>query len=231
MLAMLKATAGARANGIQLLRIYWYDGLLHGRLSQEQESLANTDNVKVRLGAVTAGQQKGVDSLIVTDLIELARNHAISDAVLLSGDEDLRVGVQIAQSFGVRVHLIGIEPSSANQSHLLRQEADTTGEWSKEEVSEILTVKSSPEKSLTSVSPHGNIDELLDQVVSDIFGLLGETELERISLELSRDSRWVPEDFDRRLLLEGREKIGRDLERAEMRHIRNKFKEFVTRHT
>jgi uncharacterized LabA/DUF88 family protein len=34
--------------------------------------------------------------LIGTDLIELARNHAISDAVLLSGDEDLRIGVQIA---------------------------------------------------------------------------------------------------------------------------------------
>ena len=46
------------------------------------------------------GRQKGVDSLIVTDLIELARNHAISDAVLLAGDEELRIGVQIAQSLG-----------------------------------------------------------------------------------------------------------------------------------
>ena len=65
--------------------------------------------MKLRLGQLNSeGQQKGVDSLIVTDLIELARNKAISDAVVLTGDEDIRVGVQIAQSLGVRVHLLGI---------------------------------------------------------------------------------------------------------------------------
>jgi uncharacterized LabA/DUF88 family protein len=54
-------------------------------------------DVKIRLGYINgAGQQKGVDSLIVTDLIELARNQAISDAYLVSGDGDLRVAVQIA---------------------------------------------------------------------------------------------------------------------------------------
>ena len=71
---------------------------------------------------MVGGQQKGVDSLIIMDLIELARNHAISEAVLLSGDEDLRVGVQLAQSFGVRVHLLGVEPTRGNQSYLLLQE-------------------------------------------------------------------------------------------------------------
>ena len=76
--------------------------------------------MKLRLGIVNlAGQQKGVDSLIVTDLVELARNHAITDAILLSGDEDLRIGVQIAQSFGVRVHLIRIEPTRGSQSGLV----------------------------------------------------------------------------------------------------------------
>ena len=49
----------------------------------------------------SSGPAKGVDSLIVTDMITLARNGAMSDAVLLSGDEDLRVGVQQAQEFGV----------------------------------------------------------------------------------------------------------------------------------
>ena len=56
------------------------------------------DNVKLRLGQLnSAGQQKGVDSLIVTDLMELARNKAISDAVVVTGDEDIRIAVQIAQ--------------------------------------------------------------------------------------------------------------------------------------
>ena len=71
------------ASEASLLRIYWYDGILQGQRSQAQRELATADNVKVRLGTVSGGRQKGVDSLIVTDLIELARNHAISDAVLL----------------------------------------------------------------------------------------------------------------------------------------------------
>ena len=89
------------------------------------------------------GKQKGVDSLVVTDLIDLARNHSIADAVLLSGDEDTRIGVQIAQSFGVRVHLVGVVPCRGNQSQLLRQESDTTTELSKADVETFLTL--SPE--------------------------------------------------------------------------------------
>jgi len=83
----------------------------------------------VRLGFLnSAGQQKGVDSLIVTDLVELARNRAVGDVVLVSGDEDVRIGVQLAQSFGVRVHLVGVKPCAGNQSPELRQEADTCTE-------------------------------------------------------------------------------------------------------
>ena len=86
---------------------------MRNRPSQEQLDLAHSDDVKLRLGFINEyGQQKGVDSLIVTDLVELARNHAISDAVILSGDEDIRIGVQIAQSFGVRAHLTGSGPGA-----------------------------------------------------------------------------------------------------------------------
>ena len=87
------------------------------------------DNVKLRLGQLnSAGQQKGVNSLIVTDLMELARNKAISDAVVVTGDEDIRIGVQIAQSHGVRVHLLGIggATNKGSQSLTLQTaEADT----------------------------------------------------------------------------------------------------------
>ena len=91
--------------------------------------------MKLRLGQINSvGQQKGVNSLIVTDLIELARNGAMSDALHLSGDEDVRIAVQIAQSFGVRVHLLGIEAAKDSQSPLLLQEADTTSRWTKADV-------------------------------------------------------------------------------------------------
>jgi uncharacterized LabA/DUF88 family protein len=103
---------------------------LVGRIGAESAAQhltpAHLQDVKVRLGFVNSvGEQKGVDSPIVTDMIALARNRAISDAVLVSGDEDLRVGVQQAQEFGVRVHLIGIKPSRGSQSLFLLQEADT----------------------------------------------------------------------------------------------------------
>ncbi len=125
-------------SGVPLLRIYWYDGTGSGPTPQHI-AVANKPNVKLRLGFVnTAGFQKGVDSLIVTDLISLARNGAMSDALLLSGDEDVRVGVQQAQEFGVRVHLLGITPCRGSQSQFLLQEADTTSEWTAADISRFL---------------------------------------------------------------------------------------------
>ena len=93
--AKLQAFAEATSE-LPLLRIYWYDGTSQGPTPQHI-TLAGQANVKVRLGFVNSqGQQKGVDSLIVTDMITLARNQAMAECVLLSGDEDLRVGVQQA---------------------------------------------------------------------------------------------------------------------------------------
>lgn len=139
--AMLNALEefACRITKLPLLRIYWYDGTSTGPTAQHV-ALAFKARVKVRLGFVnTAGQQKGVDSLIVTDMIALARNRSMCDAVLLSGDEDIRVGVQQAQEFGVRVHLLGITPCRGSQSLFLLQEADTTHEWSKEDISIFLS--------------------------------------------------------------------------------------------
>jgi len=134
----------ARISGAPLLRVYWYDGTSTGPTAQHL-TLAHLNDVKVRLGFVNSvGEQKGVDSLIVTDMIALARNRAISDAVLVSGDEDLRVGVQQAQEFGVRVHLVGIKPSRGSQSRFLLHEADTTHEWSTDEISAFLRCQPSP---------------------------------------------------------------------------------------
>ena len=130
----LRQTAREQAGDATLLRIYWYDGVPRQGPSQEQQDLADSNDVKLRLGVINSyGQQKGVDSLIVTDLVELARNRAITDAVVLSGDEDIRIGVLIAQSFGVRAHLIGIGPGRGSQSRSLLQESDTTVEWSEAE--------------------------------------------------------------------------------------------------
>ena len=140
---LLKDQAKMSSNGKELLRIYWYDGAPATGQSAEQAKFAQVDNVKLRLGQLnSAGQQKGVDSLIVIDLTELARNKAITDAVVLAGDEDLRIAVQIAQNHGVRVHLLGIDGVSqrGSQSISLQDEADTVRVWSKSEVKNFMTV-------------------------------------------------------------------------------------------
>jgi hypothetical protein len=122
----LHEQAAALCGDLQLLRVYWYDAMPGPSLSLEQSELALQSGLKLRLGVLNnVGQQKGVDSLVVTDLIDLARNRAVVDAVLLSGDEDLRVGVQIAQSFGLRIHLWGAGNTAHNVSRSLRMEADS----------------------------------------------------------------------------------------------------------
>ncbi|MGH3720050.1 MAG: NYN domain-containing protein [Pseudonocardiaceae bacterium] len=112
---------------LPVLRTYWYDGARDGIRTQEQREVAGLPNVKLRLGRLNAqNKQKGVDALNYRDLITLAQHRAISDAVLLSGDEDLREGVRAAQDYGVRVVLVGIacQGNGHNQSEELVLDAD-----------------------------------------------------------------------------------------------------------
>ncbi|MFJ8084083.1 NYN domain-containing protein [Streptomyces sp. NPDC096205] len=111
----------------RLLRVYWYDGARRRIHTLEQQSIAELPDVKVRLGNLNANnQQKGVDSLIRSDLESLARHRAISDAALLGGDEDLVSAVEAAQGYGARVHLWGIEaPEGRNQAEPLLWEVDS----------------------------------------------------------------------------------------------------------
>ena len=225
--AKLRSTVTERTGNATLLRIYWYDGMRGGQHSAEQEQLAYMDDVKLRLGMVRGGRQKGVDSLIVTDLIELARNHAISDAVLLGGDDDLRVGVQIAQTFGVRVHLLGIEPSRGNQSDLLMQEADTTFEWSKTDIEQIFEFRSSTIQWADDDTIHAlaGSEEVaqLDEAIHDFLASLAADDLSTIAA-LQR-TEGIPRHYDGRLLATSGSKIGRNLTEAEKRYVRNKLKE------
>src|ERR1043165_3595873 len=95
----------------RLLRVYWYDGARRPIHTTEQQSIAELPDVKVRLGNLNANnQQKGVDSLIRTDLESLARHRALSDAALIGGEEDLVSAVEAARGYGPRVPLGGIEP-------------------------------------------------------------------------------------------------------------------------
>lgn len=110
---------------LRLLRTYWYDGAVDGVPSPTQIAVGDLPRVKLRLGRMSAGGQKGVDGLIILDLITLARNRAVDVAILVSGDEDLRETALHAQSFGLTMIVAGFPRSSRQgQSVSLLREAD-----------------------------------------------------------------------------------------------------------
>ena len=235
LLERLKAAADQLSDGLPLLRIYWYDGLLSGRPSLEQSALADIDNIKMRFGTVSGGSQKGVDSLIVTDLVELARNGAICDAVIMSGDEDIRIGVQLAQSYGVRVHLIGLASLERNQARTLMQEADTTTIWTAIAAREFLSVVARPEEDahnlMTELSsiPSPDQTEQLRGVAIGFAAQLSDADLVVVQEELLREPNRVPWEHDRRLLRESAGLLNRQLSEDERHSLRASFLNSVAR--
>ena len=241
----LKALAEEKASACSLLRIYWYDGVdSSGRPSADQSLLAESNDVKLRLGLINShGQQKGVDSLIVTDLIELARQKSICDALLVSGDEDIRVGVQIAQTYGVRVHLLGLHPSRSSQSRLLMQEADTATEWMPDLIARFLSMRAEPAKeSIVPSAPkavqnrkldssvrasrepdNANDGSMLAQVAMQAASELIIPELQGLNA-LWQTDRGVPQDIDKRLLGLARNALGRILATDELKDLRLQFR-------
>ncbi|HEY2579796.1 MAG TPA: NYN domain-containing protein [Streptosporangiaceae bacterium] len=122
----LSKHAEERVRG-ELLRVYWYDAARDRVPTIDQRVIAQMSWVKLRLGNLNArGQQKGVDAQIRADMEALARHRAITDAVLVAGDEDMVPAVEAAQAYGVRVHLWGVEPPyGTNQAERLVWESDT----------------------------------------------------------------------------------------------------------
>ena len=114
-------------SGLPKLRTYWYDGAPgpHGELTADHHRIASLPNLKLRLGRVIHGQQKGVDTLITLDLLTLARERSVATVYLLTGDEDLREAVVAAQSLGLQVVLLGVPPrDGSRQSFTLINECD-----------------------------------------------------------------------------------------------------------
>ena len=229
----LRIAADNRAPSANLLRIYWYDGLVRGNLSPQQEEVAFMEDVKLRLGIVSpAGRQKGVDSLIVTDLVELARNGAITDVVMLSGDEDLRIGVQIAQGFGVRVHLIGIQPSRGSQSLTLLQESDTTTEWKRTDVDEFMAMRTGfgnadlvLKRELESTVNSEDAKSILGQAIEGFVSSLSSDEI--LLVDNLDAHRLIPTAIDSRLLATCRSSLVRDLDNVERTDMPKRFREAV----
>jgi uncharacterized LabA/DUF88 family protein len=114
---LLIAKAADSLQNTNLLRVYWYDGIKDS-MTAEHKAIIAVEDVQFRAGTINGkGQQKGVDSRIVTDLVELASNRAICDAMLVTGDGDLAIGIELAQRRGVRVAVLGLEDLTVGVYH------------------------------------------------------------------------------------------------------------------
>jgi uncharacterized LabA/DUF88 family protein len=131
----------------ELLRVYWYDAARDRVPTIDQRVIAQMPWVKLRLGNLnTRGQQKGVDAQIRADMEALARHRAITDAILVAGDEDMVPAVEAAQAFGVRIHLWGVEPPyGTNQAERLVWESDTVDVLERSFVEPFFTRQIAPE--------------------------------------------------------------------------------------
>jgi uncharacterized LabA/DUF88 family protein len=131
----------------ELLRVYWYDAARDRVPTIDQRVIAQMPWVKLRLGNLNArGQQKGVDAQIRADMEALARHRAITDAILVAGDEDMVPAVEAAQAYGVRIHLWGIEPPyGTNQAERLVWESDTVDVLERSFMEPYFTRQLSPE--------------------------------------------------------------------------------------
>jgi hypothetical protein len=123
MLHILKNVARDHT-GLPLLRCYWYEATMEGRRSAEHDTLADLPGVKLRLGRMRPGHREGVESEIHRDLTTLARNRAISDALVVSAEEDLAQVIAEVQELGIRVILVHIGAPGWTAPAVLRQECD-----------------------------------------------------------------------------------------------------------
>jgi uncharacterized LabA/DUF88 family protein len=162
LIAALIRQADEQVRG-QLLRVYWYDAARDRVPTFDQRVIAQMPLVKLRLGNLNArGQQKGVDAQIRADMEALARHRAITDAILVAGDEDMVPAVEAAQAFGVRVHLWGVEPPyGTNQAERLVWESDTVGVLERAFIEPYFAPQ--PTAEAASATAHGAVSARPDQ--------------------------------------------------------------------
>jgi uncharacterized LabA/DUF88 family protein len=124
LIKLLNALARDRT-GLPVLRCYWYEAAVEGRRTDEHNAIADLPGVKLRLGRVRPGRREGVEAEMHRDLAALARNRAVSDAIVVSADEDLADVVAEVQDLGLRVVVVHVAADGSwTASGPLRQECD-----------------------------------------------------------------------------------------------------------
>jgi hypothetical protein len=129
------ASALGHPGGWLLLRTYVYDAQYPGDAAEypaQQEyldTLAAQPGIRLRLGHLVqrspgsrkaAWQQKGVDTLMVLDLVRLAQLHAFDIAMVVAGDRDLAEALRVIADDHARRVLLYSVPGSAPAKELVQ---------------------------------------------------------------------------------------------------------------
>lgn len=133
--------ARADSRPTRMLRTYVYDAALppeaDGYADQRSyfDRLAGHHGIRLRLGHLTERQagsrrarfeQKGVDTLMVLDILRMAQQGAFDIAIVVAGDRDLAEALRVvADDFARRVILYEVPGSEAHKE--LRHIADDFG--------------------------------------------------------------------------------------------------------
>ena len=224
---MFSTLATGREPSERHLRSYWYDGARDGIPTQTHDAIARQPGVKLRLGRTVLTKagvvQKGVDSLIVRDLMRLSQNRAISTAYLLGGDDDLRQGVVEAQEAGVRVVLVGIEPfGDQNQATTLVREADEVVILGKNDLSPHFRRREvSPPQAGQPQRPAIEVGVDLGKEWRDTAGAEAVERLRRRRLRHLKQP--IPKELDGELLHKAKRILGDDIPQAVKIELRRGF--------
>lgn len=226
------AARGAAESGIEHLRTYWYDGATDGVPTLSHQQLARLRGIKLRLGLLSQSGQKGVDSLVVRDLMTLSRNSAIATAFVLSGDEDLRQGIVEAQDCGVKVVLVGIEPCAGNQAESLLRDADDHISFDGPYMSAHLTLRTGvpgqpvPRSEIPQTGTAGPLTPTgLGKILAEEWIASATPEDLAALAERRRNNRAtrIPVEIDRELLARGRTHFGAEIPDDARKQMRDGF--------
>lgn len=237
-----------------LLRVYWYDGPgVNGIKTSEHRAIDTLDDFKLRLGTRNgAGTQKGVDGLIIADMISLTQQKAITHALLVSGDSDITPGVIAAQSMGLRAHLLSLGSAVATSPYLAA-EADFKRSWGLPEITVFAAVAAAPAPAATAIAPAATpaVATLAAPAsVAVTISVAGPAPVAKTAAELEPIAQAayqdihagalsaqlaavagitgaVPADIDKRLLYLARSSLGRPLLEPEKRILRTEFRKLL----
>ena len=208
-----------------LLRVYWYDGLGLNELPTEQhKSICCLDDIKMRYGTRNSvGQQKGVDGLLMADLIALSQNKAISSAIIISGDADLVPGISAAQMLGVRIHRLEISGQEAS-SPILCEEVDRNSEWPRNDIESFACEINKDNQDTPEYEKNNQQLISLDNIACKFVSSLNSQDKDEIINKIS-----IPPEKDKQLLFQAKVALQRRLSTEEKKELRRRVRQSLTK--